>query len=319
VDKMLNEYYEKFYGPAASIMKEAFDYAEKTHNILRLDTRIIPKANKPTTRVKFLKGGKGITSDLLHKAKTHKLAASVKFLELLHKAKAAAGADTVYGKRIAFIINEYVPLEKTRIDLAVALTGYNPRRDAPLIVGTSGSKESASYQLVVTRSGKEPTEKTSFKVRWDKDNLIFDVKCEESDMKNLLVSEDVRVGDYLGVTIETEGHSYYQVAVNPDGKIYDADRQNGRVTKWESLAFTETEKGKEFWRIKLTIPIVTPENNAGDPYHYVVGNKPTRERMWYINVGRVRVRKSERSEKSTFIPRRGPFSANKHLAKLVIE
>ena len=296
VDKMLDEYYEKFYGPAATIMKEAFDYAEKTHNVLKFDTSSITKA------------------------KINKLTAAVKYLEMLHKAKAAAGADTIYGKRIAFIINEYVPLEKTRKDLAAALIAPDPRKDAPVIVGTSGSKESASYPLVDIKTGEKPTEKTSFKVRWDKDNLIFDVKCEDSDMKNLFVTDNVWGGDSLVFLIETEGHSYYQVEVNPDGKIFDADCQLSKrgITKWKSMASIEKERGKDFWRIKLTIPIVTPENNAGDPYHYVVGNKPTRERMWYVNVGRSRVRKSKRTLQ-TFIPTGKTYHFKEKFAKLVIE
>ncbi len=99
-------------------------------------------------------------------------------------------------------------------------------------------------------------------------SIIFDVKCEDSDMKSLFVTDDVWGGDSLAFLIETEGHAYYQVEVNPDGKIFDADREIGCVTRWKSQASTETEIGKDFWRIKLTIPIVTPENNAGDPYHY---------------------------------------------------
>ncbi|MHC4871878.1 MAG: DUF4838 domain-containing protein [Planctomycetota bacterium] len=294
IEKVLDEYYKKFYGPAAPIMREAFDYAEKTFDELKYDT------------------------SSLTQARINKLAASVKFLDLLEKAKKKAGADSIYGKRIAFIIKEYIPLDKTRKDLIAARNAPDPRKDAPVIVGVTAGKKGASYTLSDIKTGEKPAEETSFSVSWEKDNLIFDVICKDSDMKNLFVTDDVWGGDSLAFLIETDKHSYYQLEVNPDGKIFDADRQVGVVTRWKSQASTEIEKGKDFWRVKLSIPIVTPEKNAGDPYHYVVGNKPTKKKMWYVNVGRTRVRKFKRSSQ-TFIPTGRTYHVKEKFAKLVIE
>ncbi|MCA1810007.1 MAG: DUF4838 domain-containing protein, partial [Lentisphaerae bacterium] len=87
IEKMLAEYYEIFYGPAAKEMKTAFDFAEakysrtdKSGNRNRCNPQNVPLSDR------------------------------VKLLELLHKARNVAG-DKVYGKRIDVIISELPDIE----------------------------------------------------------------------------------------------------------------------------------------------------------------------------------------------------------------
>ena len=126
------------------------------------------------------------------------------------------------------------------------------------------------------------------------------------------------IDDSVSVLLETPNHSYYQIEVNPDGTLFDADRKTGLVTRWCSQAKVKTEKGKNHWRATITIPVVAPEKNEGDPYHYVVGPKPSRKKMWYLNVGRNRMRGKERTSQ-TFIPTGRTYHKREKFAKLVVE
>ncbi|MGM0601027.1 MAG: DUF4838 domain-containing protein, partial [Candidatus Rifleibacteriota bacterium] len=297
LEALLDKYFTKFYGPAAEVMQKTFMTAEKTYNKLKLNP----------------------AQDLVQ-AKINKLSASVKYLEGLHKALKVAGKDTIYGKRIAFIISEYVPLDKVREEYKTAKNAPDPRADAPLVIGVDAdsNKKPPVYHLKDIKTGKKPEHDTSFTVTWDDGNLIFDIKCEDDDMENLFVTDFVWDGDSVALLIETPFRSYYQIEVNPDGKVFDADRKVGVVQKWDSKVQVETEKGKNFWAVKVKIPVKTLENNRGDPYHYVVGPKPSKDRLWYFNIGRVRIRNHKRYGQ-TFIPTGGSYHKKEKFAKLVID
>ena len=147
-----------------------------------------------------------------------------------------------------------------------------------------------SYLLKDMISGGKPDVETSFTVGWDRDALVFDIRCQEPDMKNMFITEDVWSGDNVAILLEPPGHAYYQIEINPEGQIFDADRGSGVATRWESQVVVKTERGKDYWQVEIRIPIAGEEDGAMDPNHFVVGSKPSLEFPWYINVGRARVR-----------------------------
>ncbi|HPN84096.1 MAG TPA: DUF4838 domain-containing protein [Victivallales bacterium] len=266
VDEVLNEYCATFYGPAAKQMKAAIDFAEanlafKDESRRKGDVRNVP------------------------------LKTALKLRDLLDEAKTAAG-DTVYGKRVQMVINDL----QSREDV---IASYNKKGDelaaarakAPVVNPVKGAdlSKAFAYKLVgASTAGAE----TSFKVGWDKNALVMEILCKEPNMQKLNVAADVNSGDKVAVMLETQNHSYYRLEINPDGKIVEGNPISG----WWSLAEVKTEKGSDFWMVKLRIPVVGEKEADADPNHRVAGSQPTSQSPWYFNVGRKRVAGLEKPE-----------------------
>ena len=284
IEALLDEYYTRFYGPAAEEMRTAFEYA---HDNMGQPTEVPPVDIR------------------------------IRFQELLQKAREAAG-DTVYGKRVQLVISELEPMDKLREEMKRKANQPNPRADAPLIVGhdTGGDEAPKSYQLKDFKTGEKPEIGTSFQVRWKGKTLIVDVRSEEPDMDGLYVTDQVWTGDSVSILIETQQHAYYQIEVNPEGTVFDADRKLRMRKGWSSMAEVETERGDDYWRVRVSIPVAT--DGAGDPNHYVVGQKPTEDEPWYINVGRTRVRGADGKQAYVFSPTDKGFHGLDDFARLEI-
>lgn len=296
IEAVLAEYFTLFYGPVAADVELAFNRAEQALNDLRLDTK-----------------------SSLTEARINQLEASVDFSQRLHDALAKVGPETVYGQRLQAILDELVPLEQIKTNLEEARNAPDPRADAPVIMGTNADSgaEPPVYELKDISTGEPSAHKTTFQVTWDDDHLVFDVRSYDDDMDNLFVTDDVWGGDSVALLLETPVHSYYQIEVNPDGTIFDADRATGVVKRWESLASVETSRAADHWRVIIRIPVIAPEDNQGDPYHYVVGPKPSKEHLWYFQLGRSRVRPDSRSAQ-TILPTGGNYHVKETFAKLAI-
>jgi hypothetical protein len=198
----------------------------------------------------------------------------------------------------------------------------DPRKDAPTVSGrpTDWTKFVRNYALVDIETGKAVGTKTRFQVRWDDEGaVIFEIKCDEPDMKNLYVTDDVWTGDSIAIQLETQGHAYYQIEVNPDGKIFDADRHGRLNQRWKSNATVKTERGDDFWSVVVRIPVVDAEEGAADPNHHVVGAKPGMDSPWYMNVGRSRVRPSGKTSWSFPHTGKPSYHVPERFAKMVIE
>nr|HPN84808.1 hypothetical protein [Victivallales bacterium] len=271
VDEVLNEYCQNFYGPAAKQMKAAIDFAEAN------------LAVKDTSRG----AGKADMQNV-------PLEVAVKLRDLLKEAKNAAG-ESVYGKRIDLIISEMISKEEliAKYDAARKLI-ESARAKAPIAIGVEGSdlSKAPEYFLKKAKTGEEPQLKTSFKAGWDNNALILEITCKEPDVKNISPASDIYSGEYVAITIQTQRHSHYILEINPDGLISEGDPAKG----WKSLAKAEPQRGEDFWRLKVTIPVVGTEEAEADPNHRVAGAKPTPESPWYINIGRQIQKAKERDQ-----------------------
>jgi len=293
VDAVLDDYYKSFYGPAASQIKEAFDYAEDN------------LAFKDTSRP----GGRA-------NPKNVSLEVSLKFRELIDKARQVAG-DTVYGKRIDLIISELIPKDELIAKNKEDNSDYVKfRAKAPLATGHEGADLSSakSYNLKDNKTGETPAVETSFKAGWDKNALLLEITCKEPHMDKLPVSPQVHGGDYVAISLETTKHSYYHIEVNPDGAIVEGMP----ASKWKSLADVKTERGADFWRLRLSIPVVGDEDAAADPNHKVHGDKPTAKNPWYFNVGRYRKLDEKNAELQAFSPTKRTLHQPKMFGRLEI-
>lgn len=294
VDQVLNEYCTLFYGPAAQEMNAAIDFAESN------------LAYKDQSRGR----GRGNPMNV-------SLEISLKFRDLLDKAKAAAG-DGIYGQRVEAVISELQP----RGQLIAKYKAKEQelaelRSKAALAIGSVGAdiSQATLYKLKANRGNVATVADTTFQVGWDQNVLLLDIVCKEPDMKKIVVAEDVVSGDYVAVSLETPNHTYYHLEINPDGRLLEGDPSGN----WKSLADVKAEKGEDFWRVQLRIPTVGEAEAEADPKHRVAGAMPSNKAPWYFNVGRLRLAGLEAAEQQAFSPTGGSWHLPAKFGKLEIK
>lgn len=272
VDALLDDYYANFYGPARSEMKAFMDFAEKhwvgmTKSVADIDQSIL----------------------------------------LLEAARKAAG-DTKYGKRIDLIAGYLRPLKQLRQRLATgrknvpeartqtpstALATLDGRLDKPFW------DVCPNYHLWNLQTGKYPAQRTTFKVARANKSIYFGIRCEESDIANLSIgskkNDDPGIwsGDSVELLLETQAHSYYQLAISPTGALVSADRKEKIDTRWKSAAKVATHIGDKFWSAEIEVPIAGDLQVEVDPLNGVAGRIPSETHPWFFNVCRQRVRNKE--------------------------
>lgn len=296
VDELLDEYFALFYGPAADQMQEAFDFMEASYS-----------------RVGRASRGNDLND-------------TIRFTELLEAARETAG-DTVYGERIDLILSELMPVEELRAELEAEALVLAGRDDNPILVAADATRdqEPQTYRLIEMETGESPEIETRFTVVWEGDAMVFDIYCEEPDMENMPVTPDVWGGDSVALLLETPEHSYYQIEINPDGAVFDADREHGRIRgmeNWSSEVEVETEKGEDYWRVVARVPVVSYAEGRDDPLHFVVGSKPSTDAPWYFNLGRSRGGGATERQRFLFSPTEEPgtnFHVVEKFGRLVIE
>ena len=283
VDAMFREYCRLFYGPAEAEMRAFFEYAEAHWQEMEKD-----------------------------KAKADRA------LELFAIAKAKADTMSVYGRRIALIDdflkglrNKSQQLSKVRGPVPMLrLVGNAPSKiviDGKLDEETwLNAFPSATVRLRELQTGRQPTFGTTVKSAWLGNDLYFAIRCDEhpGEKPNIGTTKKddfaLWYGDAIEVLIETESHSYYQIAISPSGAVVDSDRGASRDKwfSWDSNAEVATHIADDHWIIEMRLPITEDEN---DPLHQVIGHKPNKSLPWHINICRQRIR-GDASEYSAFSP-----------------
>lgn len=284
VGPLLDDYLERFYGPAEEPMRKFFDYCEEHWYSMSDDA------------------GK-----------------SSQALDLFESAKKSADSESVYGRRLK-LIDTF--LERLRIRLRVLSQTRGPVPKVRKVGGdpippivVDGKLDDKPWQKIPTSStgkfrenqtGEAPSLGTTFMVEWRNRTLYLAIRCEEKPGEPLNIAtrknEDSAMwyGDCVEILLETDRHSYYQIAVNPAGALIDLDRGVGKAnwTRWASQAEVATHVADDHWIVEIGIPITQDEN---DPYHQVIGNQPSINLPWHINLCRQRVRDAG-TEHSAFAP-----------------
>ncbi len=288
IETLLNEYYEKFYGPAAKEMKAFTEYSEANWTKMLHDAAPIGKA-----------------------------------LELLAAARKAAG-DGVYGKRVDLLLDYCAPMTNRMAKLAkgrrMDLKFTAPSCGKPPVkldgrLDKAFWKDLPEHSLVDLKTGQAPTNglTTTFRVAWcDDEAFYFGIRCEEPEIKglNIKTSEPdnpvVWDGDDIELIVETQLHAYYQLAIGPNGVLADADRKvddNNINMLWNSGAKAATYVGDGYWSMELRVPVAGDEAATTTPWIGIAGHKPTAESPWYFNLGRQRVRGTVREFSASAPPK----------------
>ena len=296
IEVLLNEYYEKFYGPAAKEMKAFIEFSEANWTKMENDVAPIGKA-----------------------------------LELLAAARKAAG-DSVYGKRIDLVVDY---CQKPMTD-RIAKLAKGRNKDLKFMAESCGRppakldgkldkplwKDLPEYPLFDIKTGQAPINgvTTTFRVAWcDDEAFYFGIRCEEPDIKGLNITSRepdttaVGEGDNIDLLFETQGHSYYQIAISPSGAVSDMDRKDNKMNfLWTSGVQAATYVGDGFWSMELRVPVAGDQAETINPLIGISGHKPTADYPWYFNLGRQRARESGRECSASAPPKKDGTGAGFH-------
>ena len=284
VSAMFDEYVEQFYGPAAADMHAFFDYCEEHWR--EMETDVVP---------------------------------AQRALELIEMAKKTAGTDNVYATRVG-LIDRYLDGLRNKAAQLAQQRGPVPRLRIPddhlatpiVVDGRLDDQawvdcmSAATGRLKELQTGREPIFGTRIKTRWIGGNLYFAIHCDERPGEKLNIAttkngdQALWYGDVVEILLETNSHSYYQIAFNPAAALVDFDRGTDRKnwSSWASQAEVATQIADDHWTAEVRIPVTDDEN---DPLHQVIGRRPTQSLPWHVNICRQRIRE-QGSEYSAFSP-----------------
>lgn len=276
VGAMLEEYCNMFYGAAGPKMLEFFDYCEANFQSME---------------------------DELEPAETA--------LAMFAEAKSSVKPDSIYARRLGLIDvfldalrSKAEQLGQGRGPVAKMRTVWEP--PVPIVVDGKLDDEYwvrhrdwSVTHLRELQTGGQPIFGTSVMAGWDKhgQHVYFAIRCDERPGEKLNVTatkhddEAIWYGDVVEILLDTDSHSYYQIAVNPAGALADLDRGANKSARfrWESQAEVATHVADDHWTVEIRIP-VTEDGN--DPLNQVIGRKPSQSLPWHFNVCRQRVREN---------------------------
>ena len=267
--KMLDEYYRLFFGPAETEMRQFYEFAEKVWS--RQESRSL------TESTGFLK-----EADV------------DRYFEILARARAKAGKDTAYDKRIALIEEQMQPLKKLFPNLK--RTGPWVRAyKSPESVQVDGDLSEYKYGWSTLRdwtTGESPAKtltRAVIAMMPDKSALLVGVVCFENRMgelnANCRASDDASIfqDDVVEVYLNTPERSYFKIVVNSNGAVWDESTDVAIIDRdtlpilWNPGVKAAVKRLPDRW----TVEILIPTKDFGQ-----LG--PTKEYPWGIQVGRTR-------------------------------
>lgn len=314
-DALFREYCRLFYGPAEPEMLAFFAHCEANWQAMEKDKsladtalELFEKAKKKVDANGAANAGSGARQSSEGDAK-----------EVGSLTTSATSSSTnIFARRLSLIDgflkglrNKATQLGKKRGPVPV-LRLVSPASEKIVIDGRLddaawvNAYPSATVKLRELQTGRQPTFGTTVKSAWLGNNLYFAIRCDErkGEKPNSTTTrkDDSALwsGDAIEVLLETEGHSYYQIAVNPDGAVCDLDRGVSRDKwfTWDAKAEVATHIAEDHWVVEMRLPLREDEN---DPLNQVVGHMPTPSLPWHFNVCRQRVR-DDGIEYSSFSP-----------------
>ena len=273
VEALLDEYCRLLYGPAGDAMKAFFDYCELHWQAMETD-----------------------------KAKADAA------LALFDEAKATLDPSSIEARRLA-LLDEFLNGLRTKSEQLGQKRGVVPKLrlvgDAKDIV-IDGRLDEPFWKTInpgsvgplrELQTGRPAALGATVLTGWYRDSLYVAVHCDEVPGEKPNVTsrkhDDMAIwyGDVVEILLDTNMHSYYQIAVNPGGVVVDLDRgmsKDSAVT-WDSQADVAAQVADDHWTVEIRIPVTDDEN---DPLHLVVGRKPTQSLPWHVNVCRQRKREN---------------------------
>ena len=287
---MLEEYYKLYFGPAAAEMKEFHEFAEAVW--CRQESRSI------TQYLGFLK-----QADV------------DKYFEILARARAKAGKDTVYDKRIAAMEEAYQPVKTIFQNLerkGPDVPARNVPNDMPLDGDVAKSKyKDGWFELRDKMTGnviQSNRTEVCIAMSEDKTALYVAAVCHENKMDKIKAAakrnDDAGIfeDDVIEVYLNSPECSYFKIAVNPNGAVWDESTDVSIIARdtlpvlWNPGIKAVVKKYDDRWTLEMRIP-TKDFGKTG----------PTKQYPWGIQVGRTRC--VEGMEWSSLGTGPGPYAA----------
>lgn len=290
LESLLDDYYTKYYGPAAEPMRAFIEYSEANWSVMSQQVEPVRTA-----------------------------------LDLLNTAHAAAPDGTPFAERIQRVLD----FCQEPMDSLIATLGKKRNLDSPYRVLISNNLLEKGLRLSdnridgvlepefwpdVRRESFRPSmpdgavsASTTFQAIREDNFIYIAFRCQEPDMENLAITttdnDDPKIfdGDFVSLIIETGTHSYYEIAVNPAGAVFEADRAEDSPVEWRSEAIVGVHKGADFWSVEIRLPIMGAGARVLDPKSGIDGARPSDLYPWFFNAGRQRV-SGEKVEFTSIFP-----------------
>ena len=267
---LLDEYYRLYFGPAAAEMKEFHEFAEAVWS--RQESRSV------TAQSGFLK-----EADV------------AKYFEILERARKKTQPGSVYERRINDLIRKIEPLKKLFASL---------KRSGPVLRITRLLKEvdpnvpfEKSFKPMRPFVDKNTGEKIAFNatkagigISRDGKYLYVAAVCYENRMNELKAScrkndsADIWNDDRLEIFVDTPERSFFHVAVNPNGAVWDRSTDQTIVARetlpllWSPKIQVTVKKYDDRWEALIRIPTEDFGKRA-----------PSRQFAWGIDIFRTRM------------------------------
>lgn len=270
VKAVLNEYYEKFFGPAQAEMKEFYEFSEKVWM-------------RPGAREISIAGG------FLKQADVDG------YFEILHRAKAKAG-DTIYGQRIDLFLSEMEPLKTLFANMerkGAPLEGFQTKQafkiDGDLQKPFWTERRDSFVPLRDMITGEYPTHvETRASVRWlpDGNKLVIGIECLEPKMdrlKTVTTTRDNRsifADDNVEIRLETPQGLRPLICVSANGTVLDenATTNAADLPHFYSVDDVIVRQYKDRWTVEVVIDAKT-----------LGADRPSKTFPWGIAINRQRL------------------------------
>lgn len=286
VGALLDEFCNLLFGPAGDAMKALFDYCEVHWQDMETD-----KAKADAALALFATAKSSVAPDSIE---ARRIAPVDDFLNGLRK-------------KTALLAQKRGPVPSLRMVGEPQKIVIDGKLDEEFWRNINAS---ARARLCEVQTGRAPAFGTAAMAAWGRDNLYLAIRCDERPGETMNVTATKKGdpalwrGDAVEVLLQTDAHSYYQIAVNPAGSLVDYDRGADKQAwdGWDSMAEVAVQTGDGHWTVEMRIPVTDDEN---DPLHQVIGRRPSESLPWHINICRQRVRENG-SENSALSPTGSP-------------
>lgn len=291
LDALLNEYYKLWFGPAEKEMKAFHEFAEQVWS--RQESRSVTETNG------FLK-----EPDV------------DQYFKMLAAAKAKTEPGSIYHQRIEAMEKGYEPLKKLFPSIKRKgqwVRAYRVPEDFPLDGDLKKyphnkpkSGEPERYPPVGYGWHRLNDHKTGERLRGDElkkrgtyvsvnfqpksRTLCIGAICYEPDMKSLVATakqhddKGVFNDDLLEIYVDSPERSYFKVAVNPNGAIWDESQDIAIINRdtlpvlWSPGVKAIVKKYDDRWEAEVRIPCADLGKLG-----------PTKQYPWGLEIGRTRI------------------------------
>ena len=278
LEKLLSEYYQLRFGPAAGEMKNFFQFAEETAS--RSAMRSLSATGCQLTP-----------------------AAVAVWFELLGRAKARTAAGSIYRKRIEALEKAFAPLKTAFVP---------PKSEGEPLTGQAFPQETvcngnlSKYRNWTRVPGGPDNVRTEFALASpdDRMRLLVAFRCYEPAMKRLnqprklhCFSDDPELQgggfDFVRLTFNTAQKRGYTVAIDPFGYYADGSSDpeelmlNGCRLGWNPAAYHKVTRHPDRWEAEIEINLATcgmlPD--VGEPWEVRVDRVRTADRRPFAAIG----------------------------------